>query len=255
VLARFPWVRTPSQAAQGILTESFAAVAEGSRAALDRRWERADVVIVDAPPVDAILAEARRYRATVIAVGWRGHGKFKRLLAGSVSRTVASRAECPVLIVREAPRSVRRFVVGFDGSPNSKGALDLLCSLEPGSTHRAVLVNIVEPVSIPSSMSRVPAFARGQIRRELAALKDERYRDAVRVVDAAASRLERCGWRVEREVRTGAPLDNLLRAADEARADVLVVGARGVAGIERALLGSVANGALDRARIPVLLVR
>ena len=54
---------------------------------------------------------------------------------------------------------------------------------------------------------------------------------------------------------TGAPLDQVLKAADRANADVLVLGARSVSGMERALLGSVANGALNRSRIPVLVVR
>jgi nucleotide-binding universal stress UspA family protein len=55
-------------------------------------------------------------------------------------------------------------------------------------------------------------------------------------------------------VRRGAPLPELLAAVATARADVLVVGARGASGVERLLLGSVAEGALARARLPVLVV-
>jgi nucleotide-binding universal stress UspA family protein len=43
-------------------------------------------------------------------------------------------------------------------------------------------------------------------------------------------------------------------AARAATADVLVVGARGHNAVERLLLGSVAQGALDRAPMPVLVV-
>ena len=56
-------------------------------------------------------------------------------------------------------------------------------------------------------------------------------------------------------MRVGAPLATLLKAAEEHHADVLVVGARATGGLERALLGSVANGALNRSPVPVLLVR
>ena len=72
------------------------------------------------------------------------------------------------------------------------------------------------------------------------------------------ARLKRRGWSATGEVRIGAPLERLLRlwsAADDHRADVLVLGARGVSGLERALLGSVADGALNRARIRLLLAR
>jgi nucleotide-binding universal stress UspA family protein len=93
------------------------------------------------------------------------------------------------------------------------------------------------------------------VRRGAATLRDERYRGAIRALDLAVARLEARGWRAEREVRNGAPLDNLLRAAVEHRADLLVVGARGVSGVERVLLGSVADRALDRSPVPVLIVR
>jgi len=41
---------------------------------------------------------------------------------------------------------------------------------------------------------------------------------------------------------------------DGAKAHLLVVGARATSGVKRALLGSVAVGALNRCRVPVLVV-
>jgi nucleotide-binding universal stress UspA family protein len=266
--ARFPWpdsvrVRglaahvapaTASQAAQRSAREGLDEVVANLRRAVKKIRDDADVVVADAPPIDAILAEAERGRASVIVVGWRGHGKFKRMFTGSVSHAVASRASCSVVVARESPRAVRRFVVGYDGSANAKRAIDFLASLEPQRS-RAVLVNAVELLTVPGSLSRVPAFARRPVRQGAATLRDERYRRAIRALDLAVARLEARGWRAEREVRNGAPLDNLLRAVVEHRADILVVGARGVSGVERVLLGSVANRALDRSPVPVLIVR
>ena len=265
---RFPWpdsvrVRglaahlapaTASQAAQRRAREGLEQVVANLGRAVKKINEDADVVVADAPPIDAILAEAERERASVIVVGWRGHGKLKRMLTGSVSHAVASRAPCSVLVVRDSPRAVRRFLVGYDGSANAKRAIDFLAALEPRRS-RVVLVNSVEPLALPGSLSRVPAFVRRPVRQGAATLRDERYRDAIRSLDRAVARLEELGWRAERELRTGEPLDNLLRAVVEHRADVLVVGARGVSGVERALLGSVADRALDRSPVPVLVVR
>jgi nucleotide-binding universal stress UspA family protein len=56
-------------------------------------------------------------------------------------------------------------------------------------------------------------------------------------------------------VREGVPLVDLLHEAAGFRADLLVVGARGTGGLARLLLGSVAEGALDRSPGPVLLVK
>jgi nucleotide-binding universal stress UspA family protein len=51
------------------------------------------------------------------------------------------------------------------------------------------------------------------------------------------------------------PLHGLLHAARLHRADVLVLGARTTSGLDRVLLGSVAEVALERWAKPLLLVR
>jgi nucleotide-binding universal stress UspA family protein len=56
-------------------------------------------------------------------------------------------------------------------------------------------------------------------------------------------------------VRLGQPLAELEDAVVDAGAQLLVVGARGVGGLDRVLLGSVAEGALDHARVSVLIGR
>jgi nucleotide-binding universal stress UspA family protein len=60
---------------------------------------------------------------------------------------------------------------------------------------------------------------------------------------------------VKTEVRRGVPLTEVLRAVSASRADLVVLGARGVGGVERWLLGSVAEGTLARAPVSVLLVK
>ena len=230
-------------------------VADASRRALTRCWPEAKAVFIDEPPGDAILGEATRFKASLVVLGWRGHGTFRRLLAGSVSRRVAGEAQCPVLVVRERAKEVRRFVVGFDGCPNSERALDFLSSLEPGRGRSVVLVNVVQPVQTPASVGRFPSSMRASIRHEVAALNEKQRLDAQATVTAGITRLKESGWEAEGEVRCGAPLASLLAAVGEHRADVLMLGARAMGGLENALLGSVANGALDLSTVPVLLVR
>ena len=45
--------------------------------------------------------EARRMAADCVFLGAKGHGRIERLLLGSVSATVAARAECSVEVVRQ----------------------------------------------------------------------------------------------------------------------------------------------------------
>ena len=111
LVASYEWFGSESAEAKAALTSSEQAIADKTRQALARRWKNPDVVLSHESAVPAILAEAKKFDASVIALGWRGHGTYHRLLAGSVSRSVAGQAECPVLIVRKAPAAIRRFVV------------------------------------------------------------------------------------------------------------------------------------------------
>lgn len=139
--------RLQSKQLDDVLEAGLRGSADLARNALAARSGDAEVVGVNKPPIEAILGEAKASRANIIALGWRGHGSFRRLLAGSVSRTVAARAESSILIVRSAPQAVRRFLIGYDDSPNARRAIKLLTRLEPARGSRAVLVNVIELIA------------------------------------------------------------------------------------------------------------
>ncbi len=72
----------------------------------------------------------------------------------------------------------------------------------------------------------------------------------------ALARIPRAaGWRVDVVLPTDAPLKSLLSVAAHVDANLLVVGATGNSRLQQLLLGSVAQGALDRCPVPVLIVR
>jgi nucleotide-binding universal stress UspA family protein len=99
----------------------------------------------------------------------------------------------------------------------------------------------------------LPAGVRATIASEARSVEREATTLARRQLDAAGKRLARSGWRVKSTVELGRPLEVVLAAASDA--DVLVLGARGVGGVERMVIGSVAEGAVTRAPVPVLIVR
>jgi len=63
------------------------------------------------------------------------------------------------------------------------------------------------------------------------------------------------GVSVETSLRTGVPHAEIVAAAREMRADLIVVGTHGRGGLDRVLLGSVAERVLRLAPCPVLAVR
>ena len=264
----FPWPRNSTghgviARATPVLTDAAPAVwdallevsrAEARRAErrLRRRWPDAEVFVTDAPPVPGILARARKVRAGVVVMGSRGLGAVGRFFLGSVSRACVRQARCSVLVVRGSARAPRRFLIGIDGSAHSRAAVAFVAALTLPRGGSVRLLSAVEPIRPPST-GLLPARMRAMVASEAASLEREHVARARRQLEAARERLARGGWRVKTDVQVGRPLEELLRAS--ADTDVLVVGARGVGAVERLVLGSVAEGAVNRAAVPVLVVR
>lgn len=57
-----------------------------------------ETMAVEGPAVSVLLDAARD--AQLLVVGSRGHGRFERLLLGSVSQALAQHSPCPVVIHR-----------------------------------------------------------------------------------------------------------------------------------------------------------
>jgi nucleotide-binding universal stress UspA family protein len=254
VVAALPeWVGAKSPRVKAAFARGFERIAGTLSRRLRRQCPAAEVALVSETPVDAILHQARRLSADVIVVGWRGHGSVRRLLMGSVSRAVVERARGGVLVVRRT-RPIRRALIGVDGSPNARRAVEFAARL-PGERMAGVtLVRVVEPITLPTA-GLLPKAVRATLARNAAMVNEQRLRLARRDVEAAAARLERAKWRVRTDVRHGTALTALLEAVDRTGADLLIVGAQGARDLRKVLLGSVAAGVLNRSPVPVLVVR
>jgi nucleotide-binding universal stress UspA family protein len=250
-VSRAPYSRSILLSALDQTADESAARAQ---TALARRWPSAEGIVVDKAAVDGILQEAQRSRADVIAVGWRGHGTAKRLLMGSVSRGVVRGAKCAVLVVRQRPRRVRRIVIGFDASANAQRAVQLVARLEAPPDGRVTLVSVAE-IMAPGSRGPSVGGIRSTIVREVRRINAEKAKAALKALNRAAAELERSGWRTRTQLRTGEPLRELMAAVRTIDPQLLVVGARGTSGVRQLLLGSVADGVLNRSPVPVLLAR
>ncbi|MEV7007505.1 universal stress protein [Streptosporangium sp. NPDC051022] len=83
---------------------------------------RVTAEIVDGAPAEAIAAVAET--AQLVVVGSRGRGGFAGLLLGSVSRDLAARPPCPVVVAgRSGAGSGTEIVVGVSGHPDQEPVL------------------------------------------------------------------------------------------------------------------------------------
>ncbi len=71
----------------------------------------------------------------------------------------------------------------------------------------------------------------------------------------AADQAEKAGIKVETFCRQGDPADAILDIAEEQRADLIIVGNKGMTGAKRFVLGSVPNKVSHHAPCSVLIIR
>jgi nucleotide-binding universal stress UspA family protein len=79
--------------------------------------------------------------------------------------------------------------------------------------------------------------------------------EALQVLERHAERLRAQGITVETVVREGYPATVIQEEAEERRADLIVIGTRGLSGLKHLLLGSVAERVVQKSPCPVLTVK
>jgi nucleotide-binding universal stress UspA family protein len=195
------------------------------------------------PPALAVAGSGSS--AAVLVVGARGAGGFAAMVLGSVSRYAASRASCPVIVVRQASMAVHHEVAVGIRDPQSTGEA-LAFAFEEATARHADLVVVHAWNWFPPAL-RAPADRDDAI---AAAFHPEQISaEAARNLAAALD-----GWRekhpdvrVRHDVIRGHPARVL--ANYSVRADLVVIGRHGDPGI-----GSVQHALLDHARGPVAVV-
>ena len=141
-------------------------------------------------------------------------------------------------------------VVGTDGSDTARSALRQAIGLAQQSDARLQIVSAYEPVSeqrLRDQQVEVP--------KDLEWMINPRG-DVLEMLDAAREEARRAGVaEVETFARQGDAADAILDVAEEQRADLIVVGNKGMTGAKRFLLGSVPNKVSHHAPCSVLIVR
>ncbi|HET9522408.1 MAG TPA: universal stress protein [Candidatus Limnocylindrales bacterium] len=142
-----------------------------------------------------------------------------------------------------------RVLLGIDGSANAAVACKLVADLPLPPDSVVTVVNAIE---------RQPELVAGpwpMYVNEPESLERTLRSDATRIVDEAAHALAGPGRIIETSVRRGRPASVIVDAARDFRSDLVVVGNRGLSGVESLLVGSVSSEVVDHSPAPVLVAR
>ncbi|MBM4125857.1 MAG: universal stress protein [Nitrospira sp.] len=172
----------------------------------------------------------------LLVVGSRGLNALDRFMLGSVSTAVTLHASCPVLVVKEAAKPIRRILFATDGSPASEKARQFL-------TRRFHVKTNAEPVVI--LLVHVMPFLR------YVAVKDA----GEKLLAQEAAKLEKAGYHVRKFAGVGPAGDEIIKLVGREQPDLIVTGAKGRSAVTRFLQGSVSIKIVQRSDSSVLVVR
>ena len=208
--------------------------------------------LIHGSPATAIMEAAAREGAALIVVGSRGRGGIRSAVLGSVSRELAARAPCPVVIVPSGDPAGATdggdasVVCGVDGSPRALAAAAFAGGLARRLDMRPVVVharqNLSAMVSYPGASSETPPVT-GQ-EDSVRQLADEVVRRAEEAAGDGALGI----------VEPGPPVEVLRSVAGRQNARLIVIAARGYGGLRAAVLGSVAAELPAEAARPVVVL-
>ena len=254
--AKFRLPQTAGEAAQGAMKRAQIMAKEIGRGLLERMkmalqsvWSVVESRIIRGRPAEAIVRAAARQKADLIVMGSRGLTDVRAFLLGSVSRKVVMHAGCPVLLIKKRVPTLRRIVVGMDGSKHAWAGVEYLLQMPLPEAARITVVSVVPPLPIETSPVQVT------LSEFLEQLRVPLLKKAQAVAKEAVARVQKAGFEAKTVVVHGHPSHEIVKAAEAERADLVVVGSRGLTGTTRFLMGSVSDGVIKYAPCAVLVFR
>jgi nucleotide-binding universal stress UspA family protein len=220
-----------------------------------------DTAVVDGEPREAIPERARAFDTVVI--GAVSRRDVRELVPGGVAEATVRRSPVPVIVAKwrsaisgvdaGAPLGLREIVFATDCTAHSAFALRQAMAFAFAYGARVTALYVARSANEIEGRSRMPLPLSEEIddfyEKDLGWQRDELGRflrdrlGADRPVD------------IREVVRVGEPAEEIAAQCYDVGADLLVMATHGRSGLERAILGSVAEKALRLAPCPVLTVR
>ena len=176
-----------------------------------------------------------------LVVGSQGRDALDRFMLGSVSTNLIHHATCPVLVVKGEAVPLRRMILAIDGSDASAKALKFVLtkfqSDQPTGKSGRVPIHVNVLHVLPMVM--------------YPGLKEA----SKKLLDQSVQKLINAGFTAEPLCYLGNPAQEIMKAASQQRADLIVMGAQGLGAIARFLIGSVSTRVVQHAKGSVLVVR
>lgn len=207
---------------------------------------------------EGIVYLANRSQCDLIVMGTHGREGLGRMLLGSVAERVSRLARTPVMLVRgdgqvePSTGLFERILAPVDGSEAGRPAFEVADQLAVQLGAELQILHVVPPLPAPvvgPYGGHMPAFNWEDTLRAMEKQGEAIVEHALKLAKAPRVKTALLKAQTRREA------DVIVDFARDSRADLIVMGTHGRTGLERLLLGSVAEGVAHHASVPLLLVR
>jgi nucleotide-binding universal stress UspA family protein len=203
---------------------------------------KAHGTVVEGMPAMSLVDTADTYGFKTIVLGHRELGRMERLIVGSVTTRVIARSMHDVLVVPEgAEVGWDEIVLTTDGQACSLGAQARAMSFARMFGSRLHVVSVMD-------------FNDEQYALDLGTVGD-REAEMLSTLDEIATQARELGITVDTALREGSPAKGILAYAEEKGARMVFMGSHGRGALGRLALGSVVQGVLSHAKVPVMVVK
>lgn len=225
-----------------------------TRDVLRERAVEATVAVAPDGEAATILAEAEAWDVDLIAMSTHGRSGVLRWVLGSVADRVLHTSVRPLLLVRARPASQRpaavkidRILVPLDGSELSLRVLPYVEELAKALGASLVLFNAVIPLDIYPGTEMAPA--------QVSTVLDDIMAQARSFLSTVEKEVQGRGVKARSVATIGFAVDETVRVAEEVGAGLIAMATHGRSGMNRWVMGSVADGVVRRSGLPCLMVR
>jgi nucleotide-binding universal stress UspA family protein len=208
--------------------------------------------------IESIVNMAQLEHCDLIVMGTHGREGIPRLIQSSVAEGVLRNTPLPVMLVHHTPRPFEplfhRILVPIDGDEISDTALEHATELAQALGATLDVLHVIPDVAASSRNFRSTS-------QDLQRFVLESENESHEIIARAWSQIRSSAVEPNRievfETRlNGAKIhDVILRHAKQRKIDLIVMGTHTRTGLARFVMGSVAEGVVHHASLPVLLVR
>ncbi len=139
-------------------------------------------------------------------------------------------------------KGIKNILVPIDGSKNSYRGLDKAMSIAKGDSTTITGIYVFH----------LPRLAGIKLTKNM---EKDAHNKATRAIGIAKRRVEKNGISFKWKTSAGKTGDAILNTAKGIRADMIVIGARGLGAAKEKFLGSTSNYVMHKSKMPVLVVK